>query len=494
MSATRDAVLGVGGPLAAGPSDVLINEAFGAELEQQRALLDDIGFADLAHAIMLLEVGAVPQSAGAELVGGLLALQARPDNFTLDPALGDVYTNREAWLSAHTGAAGWLGVGRARREAVTTGYTLAVRTRVLILVRALLHVGDAFVEVAERHASSLMPDYTYLQAGQPTTFAHYLLGFAFALLRDLERSRALFERFDRCPAGCGSTNGSTLPLDRERLGALLGFSDLVEHARDAMWQADGPIEALAVVCAAIVNLDRLAEDLAIFATAEFGFITLADEHCRASKVMPQKKNPFALAYVRAVANRMIGVQAGVMAAGRTPSGQIDNRFVAYGDVPKALAEVAGAAELMAAVVRRLNLDITVARATLDRSFAFSSDVAELVVREGGVDYRTAHALVARIARSAERPTTEAIDAAAQAMLGRPLLLSPEDLRAALDPLLALERRRGVGGAATRSVAAMVASVRARLGETADWHARTTDRLATAERNLLEVARRTAGLH
>jgi argininosuccinate lyase len=480
----------------------------------------DVGIADLAHAVAAIEAGVVPREAGAELVAGLLELQAGPNDFLLDPALGDVYTNREAWLSAHTRVAGWLGVGRARREAVTTGYTLLARERVLALVSALANAGDAFARVAEGHRRSLMPDYTYLQAGQPTSFGHYLLGFAYALLRDLERARELFARLDRCPAGCGSTNGSTLPLGRERLAELLGFPALVAHARDAMWQADGPVEALAVACAAAVNLDRLAEDLAIFSTAEFGFVTLADEHSRASKAMPQKKNPFALSYVRAVANRAIGVQAGLAAAGRTPSGQMDNRFAAYGDVPKSLAEVTGAADLMAAVVGGLEFDAAAAAAILDASFAFASDLAELVMREGGLDYRTAHALVGVVARGAMRlgtpsggraamlarerpnfeatptldamPTLEAIDAAARAMLGRPLRLSPVDLFAALDPSLALERRRGPGGAAPDSVAAMIADVREKLAETALWHARTSERLAGARERLFACARRIAG--
>jgi argininosuccinate lyase len=489
--AGRDAVLGVGGPLAAAPSQALVREAFAAELEAQRALVDDVGLADIAYVLALLEARAVPAAAGRELLAGLLALQAHPAGFALDPALGDVYTNREAWLAAHGGAAGWLGFGRARREAITTGYTLAVRRNVLALARELANAGTAFADVAERHARAPMPDYTYLQAAQPTSFGHYLLGFAYPVVRDLERARALFARFDRCPAGVGSTNGSTVPLDRERLAALLGFEAPVEHARDAMWQPDGAIEALGVACAAVVNLDRLAEDLAIFSTAEFAFVAPADAHSRASKIMPQKKNPFALSYVRAVANRTIGLQTGIAAAARTPSGQMDNRLDAYGDVPAALGAVAGAAGLMADVVRELAFDAGAARARLERSFAFASDLAELVMRETGSDYRDAHALVARALRDPELALDAALDAAAQAQLGRPLHLPAGALAATLDPLRALDRRGGIGGAAPASVAPMLADVRARLAEAVAWQARTVERLAVAESALLELARRTA---
>lgn len=495
----RDAVLGIGGPLAAAPSEALIRDAFGAELAQQRALAAGVGLADLAHAVELIESGAVSAGDGACLLRGLLALEAQPADFTLDPALGDLYTNREAWLGAHGYAAGLLGTGRARREAITTAYALAARKRTLALSGALIDAARALVEVAERHVRSVMPDYTYLQAGQPTSFGHYLLGFAYPIVRDLERARASFAHFDRSPAGVGSTNGSTFALDRERIAASLGFAGIVTHARDAMWQADGAIEALSVACAASVNLDRLAEDLAIFATAEFGFVALADSHSRASKIMPQKKNPFALGYVRAVANRTIGVAAGIAAAARTPSGQMDNRLDAYGEVPAALERVAGAAALMGAVVRDLTFDAAAARAALARGHAYASDLAELVMREAGIDYRSAHELVARAVRERERAPdgngrslAAALDAGARDQLGRPFEITPAALDAALDPARALERRAGAGGAAPDAVLAMLADVGERVAAFAAGDERTAERIARAERALLERARALAG--
>ena len=134
-----------------------------------------------------------------------------------------------------------------------------------------------------------MPDYTYLQAAQPTTFGHYLLGFTYPLLRDLARLDCLLEKVNRSPLGCGSTNGSRLPQGREQLAELLGFADIIPHARDAMWQADLSIENTALLTACIVNLSRLAEDLQIFSTQEFALVELDDQHARASKIMPQKK-------------------------------------------------------------------------------------------------------------------------------------------------------------------------------------------------------------
>ena len=246
------------------------------------------------------------------------------------------------------------------------------------MIGALIDAGRAIIDCADRHRGLLMPDYTYLQAGQPTTFGHFLLGFGCALIRDLDRARALFTRINLSPGGCGSSNGSILPQNRERLAALLGFDGLVRHARDAMWEADLPIEALAVAAAALVNLDRLAEDLMIFSTAEFGFVELADADARTSKVMPQKKNPFALGYIRAVANQLIGMQTAMAVCGRTPSGQMDNRMQPN-HVPGALTAAAGAATLMSGLLKDLTFHHARARHALNSSFAFATDLAELIM-------------------------------------------------------------------------------------------------------------------
>jgi argininosuccinate lyase len=491
-------VLGVADRLHSSPARDLVMTAFAAELEQQDALFEGIGLADIAHTVMLIEVGVIPADEGAALLSFLMKLQPRPRDFVPDPALGDMYTNREAWLSARTSATGWLGAGRARREATTTGYLVTTRRRLLEMIAGIIEAGRAIVDCAERHRDSLMPDYTYLQASQPTTFAHFLLGFGCALIRDLDRGRALFARVNLSPAGCGSSNGSGLPQDRERLAALLGFDGLVRHARDAMWEADLPIEALSVATAALVNLDRLAEDLMIFSTAEFGFVELADAHARTSKIMPQKKNPFALGYIRAVANQLIGMQTAMAVCGRTPTGQMDNRMQPNADVPGALGTAAGAAKLMGKLITELTFNHSRARHALDSSFAFATDLAELIMTKAGVDFRTAHHLVARLTRDmidrgarGFRIVNGDLDDAASAMIGRPLGLSQQELDQATDPVVAVSRRTAIGGAAREAVSALIDECRNDLAGHAQWQATTSGRLAASERALLASAERTA---
>ena len=325
----RAAALEIGARLTQAPSERLADIAFARELNAQLGLAQAISWADLAHTLCLAERGVIPRDPAGALVAALLELHAAPPSFAPSPEYGDLYTNREAWLAARTPAAGWFGVARARREALTTAYHLLLCDEALALGEALATAVEALSRLSLRHKDSLAPDYTYLQAAQPTTFGHYIQTFAWPMLRDLDRMLTLYERVDQCPAGIGSSNGSFTKQDRRGLSARLGFSRPVRHARDAMWQADVAIEACAVAATAAVNLDRLAEDLMIFASAEFGFVQLADRHARASKIMPQKRNPFALAFVRATANRLIGAQAAVAAASRTPSGQMDNRLFVY---------------------------------------------------------------------------------------------------------------------------------------------------------------------
>ena len=485
-------VLEVGARIERGPSDLLIRTAFAKELDDQAELFEAISLVDLAHTLVIMEAGIVPQDAGQALIAALLQLHGRPADFTLDPARGDLYTNREAWLATQTSASKWLGAGRARREATTTAFLIKLRGGLLRLAEALTTTGHTLAARAREFRSSLLPDYTYLQSAQPTTFGHYLLGFAYPVLRDLDRIRGLYGRVNQSPAGCGSTNGSRLPQDRGRLSELLGFDGLVMHARDAMWQADLPIEAAAVLTAVLINLDRLAEDLQIYATEEFGLIEIDDRHGRASKIMPQKKNPFALTHVRGVAGTMIGTLAASAAAGRTPSGQPDNRLPLYGLIPRAIEDAEGAVELMGEVVNFLTFNEQRGRSRLDRGFALATDLAEVLVLESGLDFRQAHRLVGHLVRQRlaggdlNRLTPGELAAAAEQVLGQRVEISQGVLRNALDPEAAVSARAAPGGAAPEAMDAMIAHCERTLMKADAWTNDCRRQLRTAEDSLLRT--------
>lgn len=488
------------GRLGAGPAPELVASAYRWEVDLAPTLWPGLNLADLAHAVMLMEVGVLPRAVGRRLLALLLELHALPpDGIPLDPAAGDVYTNRERWLAARDAeAAGWLSAGRARREATTVAYHLTLRHRLLALIDALTGYLRALLAQAEAHIATLMPDYTYLQPAQPTTLSHYLLGFAYPGLRDLDRLRAAFGRVNRSPAGGGSTNGSRLPLDRARVAELLGFDGLVPHPRDAMWQADGPVEVGAAIVALLLHLDRLAEDLQIWCTREFALVELADRHARTSRIMPQKKNPYGLAFVRGVTGEVIGKMTAMACVGKTPSGQVDNRIFAYYEVPHALDLAVNVVKLMAGVLRGLKVNRERMARRAGEGHTGATDLAEVMVQRTGLDYRTAHAIVGRAVRRAlaegdEGPLTAArLDAAALDVVGRPLHLSEAEVRAAQDPAAIVAAREGPGGAAPAAVKVMMRDVRQAVEAAEAWHRETTARLTGAEQGLLQLARRVAG--
>ena len=471
------------------PAPELIASAYARELRDAAILYEGMSLSDIAHVAVLVEAGIIPRQAGGELLAALLHIHPVPPlDFALDPARGDLYTNREAYLAMLTPAAGWLSTGRARREATTVGYRIAVRARLLSFAASLESCFASVLDLAEAHRATLFPDYTYLQPAQPTTFGHYLLAFAYPMWRDLDRLRAAFARANASPAGSGSVNGSRLPIDRARLAELLGFEAVVAHARDAMWQADGPIELAALVAAALVNLDRLAEDLQIFSTAEFDLVELADRHSRTSVIMPQKKNPYALAYVRGVCGETIGALAAMAAVGKTPSGQIDNRMFAYGDVPRALDSAIGATRLMAEVLRGLRVNDERAAQRAAQDFIGATDLAEVITQQCHLDFKTAHDVVGRAVRAALESGAPGLSAnLLNAAAGRDLGLSPEAIADALDPSRIVAARVGPGGAAESSVTRMIAECRAALADHRDWREATLARLAGAEALLLAAA-------
>lgn len=492
---------GEGGRLREGPAEELKEAAFGLEIADAPILHHGCSLADLAHVVMLMEVDVIPAEAGRRLLTLLLELHQVPvEEFPLDAALEDVYSNREAWVRARDEeAAGWLGAGRPRREPATISYRLAVRDRLLGLAERLVQLVDALLEQAAAHRDTVMPDYTYLQPATPTSLAHYLLSFAYPALRDLERVRSAYGRTDRCPGGIGNINGTRLPVDRERLADLLGFAGPIENTRDAMWQVDQPLEVMADLMAVFLHLDRLAEDLQIWNTREFGLAELADRHARISLIMPQKKNPYALAFIRGITGTMVGRLVSMTSVGKSPSAQMDNRIFALGEVPRSLDAGLRTTRLLAEVVRGLSFDTELMRERAAEGFIHATDLAETIMREGGATYRQAHRLVGLAVRRALEENPQATDvppaileAASQEVLGRPLGVPSEKLAAVADPAAVVATRRGLGGAAAEPVEAMIEECRTALAGHEEFCSRQRRRIAGGEAELLETAAQCAG--
>jgi argininosuccinate lyase len=485
------------GRLRAGPAPELAQSANKLENAYGPLFFKGMSLGDMAHVIVLIEAGVLSHESGQSLLSALLELDtAQPDEFPFDPSVGDAYQNRErAIIQRAPAVGGWLRAGRARREVTNIAYRLVVRWRLVLLLKALEVLATSIIALAEEHIDTLMPDYTYLQQAQPTTLGHYLLGFVYPMLRDTDRLQACFGRINCCPGGIGSVNGTRLALDRERLAQLLGFEEPIHHTRDAMWQADTPIETTAVAVAILINLDRLAEDLQIWVSQEFNLVELADEYSRSSVIMPQKKNPYSLTYIRGLTNVSIGELVSMANVGRTPSGQPDNRIFAYGQVPTLLDRTREAVELMQGIIQTLSVSRQRMAERAGLGYAQATDLADAIMLSSGLPYETAHrivghtvALAVRQGIRADEITVQLVDAAAQDVIGHKLGLAPALLLDAMDLHGIVSTRTGLGGAAVAPMQRMIAECRELLAQAHQWRIEKKRQLAAAEANLMHLAR------
>ena len=312
-------------------------------------------------------------------------------------------------------------------------------------------------------------------------------------MRHLRRIEAAYDGADACPAGAGGAGGSRLPLDRDRLARLLGFGSAGPHTRDAMWSVDVLTDAVSASAQAAQTLAQLAGDLEIFASPAFGYLSLDASLCRASVLMPQKRNPYALAVLRGGAGTLLGRLAGLLATGLTPSARTDNWLYAYGEVAGAVDLAGRLARLGTAVVAGLCPDTDVLREQAAGNFIAGADLAEELSQRCGLDYRTAYRVVGRaIAAAAARGdrelTAKLVSAAAEEVTGTAVPVTDEMIAGASDPAAAVAARNAPGGASPPRVREHARQVRQRVAAARRWNRARREHNAQAEACLLAAAR------
>ncbi len=495
---TESDELGRGGRLRGEAAAELVTAAYAAESAHGPRLARGLSLADLAHAVALVEGGDLGGGDARSLLRGLLELHAIPGaEFPWDPSLGDAFNAREAELTRRVGpaAAGWLSAGRPRREAFRVALRLTARAGARELHDALVWQAAALVRHAGATRAALAADYTYLQPAQPTTVGHLLLAYAYPALRDADRLRASHAALGTSVAGAGGSAGSRWSLDRTRLSELLGCDGVVEHAKDAAWQADVYLELLATLAIAATHQSQLGQDFEIYASQEFGLLELADAHSRASALMPQKKNPYALAAIRTQAGQAAGDLAGALAVLHTGSARTDHFQLLNGLVPRALDEAVAIARLTASVIDGIELETERFAEIARESFVTAADVADVLALTGEVDYRSAHTIVGRAVRDlveAGEPfsqlTPDRIAEASVAAIGRRVEIDESALRDALDPVACAAARRQTGSSSAAAMDEMLDRIQAVLAAHERWSTETRERESAAETALLARAR------
>ncbi|MGH7786531.1 MAG: lyase family protein, partial [Candidatus Binatia bacterium] len=249
-----------------------------------------------------------------------------------------------------------------------------------------------------------------------------------------------------------------------RMRALLGFATVNTHSRDAMWRSDVVVNLMGVLVSLATGVARLAEELQIWTTDEFDYVSLADQHCRASVIMPNKKNPYALSFMRGQARELDGNLMSVIATNQTPSGQIDNRNTSYDLLPRGLAAVSGLVRLLREVLLGMTVNVERLQAQARRGFTYGTELADLLVLRERVDARAAHEIVgATISAQLKTPPPRfaaALAAAFQSAAGRPLSADPDELWREIQPERVVACRQGIGSCAPDTVRQMAAELRA----------------------------------
>ena len=290
------------------PTDEFV-KIFGASVSFDKALaLYDIE-GSIAHATMLNEVEVLTDFELKEILNGLdiIKNEITSDKFNWSTDLEDVHMNIESRLTEICGEPGKkLHTGRSRNDQVATDIRLYLRDHVVLINQELTKLLNALLDLAEKENSTIMPGFTHLQAAQPITFGHHLLAYFEMFKRDLERLQESYKRINTMPLGSAALAGTSYPINRQRTAELLGFERISQNSLDAVSDRDFAIEFTAHASLIMMHLSRLSEELILWSSAQFEFVSLPDSFCTGSSIMPQKKNPDVPELVRGKTGRVTG--------------------------------------------------------------------------------------------------------------------------------------------------------------------------------------------
>ncbi|MEM7444631.1 MAG: argininosuccinate lyase [Pseudomonadota bacterium] len=392
-----------GGRFASGPHEIMerINQSIG--FDAKMAAQDIAG--SKAHAAMLAAQGIISDNDAQTIVEGLdaIAEEIASGTFTFSTALEDIHMNVEAALTKRIGEpAGRLHTARSRNDQVATDFKLYVRDALDRLDGGLRELQSAMIDQAETNVDTIMPGFTHLQSAQPVTFGHHLLAYVEMLGRDRGRVRDARARLNECPLGSAALAGTPFPIDREATASALGFDRPTANSLDSVSDRDFAIEYLATVAIAAMHLSRLAEEIVIWSSGSFGFVTLSDAFSTGSSIMPQKRNPDAAELVRAKTGRVVGALVGVLTVMKglpmayQKDMQEDKEPVFDADETIMLATAA-----MAGMVADLKARPDAMAAAAEIGFPTATDLADWLVRVLAMPFRQAHHVTGRIVALAE---------------------------------------------------------------------------------------------
>lgn len=392
-----------GGRFEAGPAAIM--EEINASIDVDRRLYKQDLEASRAHCRMLVATKIVTAADGAAIIEGLDTIESEIDagTFSFSAQLEDIHMNVEARLKELIGdVAGRLHTARSRNDQVATDFRLWVRDALDTLLNGVVDLQRCILERADEHAETIMPGFTHLQTAQPVTFGHHLLAYAEMLERDRGRMRDARQRLNEAPLGAGALAGTSFPIDRHQTAADLGFDRPAGNSLDAVSDRDFAVEFLAACALTSVHLSRLAEEIVIWMSAPFRFVTLSDAFSTGSSMMPQKRNPDAAELVRGKTGRIVGdLNALLITLKGLPLTYFKDMQEDKEPVFDAYDALALSVAAMTGMIRDLTVNAPAMRAAAAQGFSTATDLADWLVREADVPFRDAHDVAGRAVRAAE---------------------------------------------------------------------------------------------
>jgi len=393
-----------GGRFAAGPDAIM--EAINASISFDKRLAAQDIAGSRAHAAMLAATGILSDTDAEAIREGLLTVlsEIEAGDFAFSTALEDIHMNVEARLKEIIGEpAGRLHTARSRNDQVATDFRLWVRDQIDAAVAGLRALIRALLAQADAGAGRVMPGFTHLQTAQPVTWGHHMMAYVEMFGRDMGRFSDARARMNECPLGAAALAGTSFPIDRHMTAESLGFDRPMANSLDAVSDRDFALEFLSAASICAMHLSRFAEELVIWSSAQFRFVTLSDRFSTGSSIMPQKKNPDAAELIRAKIGRIFGANVALMtvmkglplAYSKDMQEDKEQVFDAADNLMLALAAMEG-------MVRDMSANDAALEAAAASGFSTATDLADWLVRELGLPFREAHHVTGRLVAMAER--------------------------------------------------------------------------------------------
>ncbi len=444
-------------------TDALVEE-FTASITFDKRLADEDIRGSMAHCRMLSACKIISEEDAESILAGLAEIreEIREGKMEFSVALEDIHMHVEKRLIEKIGPAGGkLHTARSRNDQVALDMHMFVKKEILAVAALLENLQSVLLDAAETNLDVIMPGYTHLQRAQPLLFAHHLLAYFWMLQRDRERFRDAYSRADLMPLGSGALAGTTFPVDREMVAKELDFAALYENSMDAVSDRDFVVEFLFNSALLMTHLSRLSEDIIIWNSAEFGFVTLDDAFTTGSSIMPQKKNPDVAELVRGKSGRVLGnlvalftVLKGLpLTYNKDLQEDKEGLFDTVDTAKNSLA-------LYAAMIRTMKVNSEKMYLAVEGDFASATDLADYLV-EKGLPFRDAHAVVGRLVGQCIKDEKRLTDLTCEELsCASPLFTA--DATDRLTPQSCVNARRSRGGTAREAVEKQLLAARKAL--------------------------------